>query len=61
MALVQGLAGGDYLAGSGVCVCIYDAGWRMSRNGWRSMSYAAMFGAAVWAAVIYMMLTITWW
>lgn len=33
----------------------------MSRNGWSSMSYAAMFGAAVWVAVIYLMLTITWW
>ena len=33
----------------------------MSRNGWRSMSYVAMFSAVVWAAVIYLMLTITWW
>ncbi len=33
----------------------------MSRNGWRSMSIVAMFGAVVWAAVIYLMLTITWW
>lgn len=33
----------------------------MSRNDWRSMSYVAMFGAVVWAAVIYLMLTITWW
>ncbi len=33
----------------------------MSRNGWRSMSYVAMFGAVVWTAVIYLMLTITWW
>lgn len=33
----------------------------MSRYGWRSMSYAAMFSAVVWAAVIYLMLTITWW
>lgn len=33
----------------------------MSRNGWRSMSYAAMFSAVVWASVIYLMLTITWW
>lgn len=33
----------------------------MSRNGWRSMIYAAMFGAAVWGAVIYLALTVTWW
>lgn len=33
----------------------------MSRNGLRSMSYVAMFSAVVWAAVIYLMLTITWW
>ena len=33
----------------------------MSRNGWRSMSYVAMLSAVVWVAVIYLMLTITWW
>ncbi len=33
----------------------------MSRNGLRSMSIVAMFSAAVWAAGIYLMLTITWW
>lgn len=31
----------------------------MSRNGWRSMSYAAMFGAAVWIAFAYAVFK--WW
>lgn len=32
----------------------------MSRNGWRSMSYAAMFGAAVLVAVAYLFVTNAW-